>query len=276
MPVDQTAPNSPLAALLAATPQLWRGREPNRSQRTVVTGHARLDAQLPGSGWPVGAVTELIAEQPGLGEFSLLFPALSSMSTGGQWVILIDPPWIPYPASLHGHGLALERLLVVHSGSARGALWACEQALHGSQGGAVLAWPEQAGFAHLRRLQLAAEAGGKLAFLFRSQAALTTASPAPLRLHLQGDASGTRIDILKCRGTRPREPVWIAPRIPFSRYESQPFHSAGHEPTEPHRHTELAGPAPAPPGSGPVHARAGAAGPAHRGERHRAKTRNHP
>lgn len=203
---------NPLNTLLAATPQLWRGREPNRSQRSLATGHARLDAQLPGGGWPVGAVTELIAEKPGLGEFSLLFPALSAMSAGGQWVILIDPPWIPYPAALHGHGLALERLLLVRSGSAKGALWACEQALHGSQGGAVLAWPEQAGFAHLRRLQLAAETGGKAAFLFRTQPARSAASPSALRLHLQGDAGGTRIDILKCRGTRPGEPVWIVQR----------------------------------------------------------------
>ena len=201
-----------LSALLAATPQLWRGREPNRSQRSLATGHVRLDAQLPGGGWPVGAVTELIAEQPGLGEFSLLFPMLSTMSVRGQWVILVDPPWIPYPAALYGHGLALERLLLVRSGSARGALWACEQALHGSQGGAVLAWPEQAGFAHLRRLQLAAEAGGKPAFLFRPQAALTAASPSALRLHLQADAIGTRIDILKCRGMQPGEPVWIPQR----------------------------------------------------------------
>jgi len=201
-----------LNALLATTPQLWRGREPNRSQRSLATGHARLDAQLPGGGWPVGAVTELIALRPGLGEFSLLFPVLSAMSASGQWVILIDPPWIPYPAALRGHGLALERLLLVRSGSAKGTLWACEQALHGSQGGAVLAWPEQAGFAHLRRLQLAAETGSKLAFLFRTQPALTAASPSALRLHLQADDRGTRIDILKCRGARPGEPVWLLQR----------------------------------------------------------------
>jgi len=194
-------------ALLAGTPQLWRGREPNRSQRTLATGHRLLDARLPGGGWPVGAVTELITRQPGLGEFSLLFPALSQLSGAGHWLILIDPPWIPYPAALHGHGLALERLLLIRTGNRRESLWACEQALHGSQGGAVLAWPEQAGFARLRRLQLAAEAGAKLAFLFHPQQALASASPAALRLHLQSDERGLRIDVLKCRGNRPGEPV---------------------------------------------------------------------
>jgi len=196
-------------ALLADTPRLWRGRESDRSQRTLGTGHARLDTRLPGGGWPIGAVTELIANRAGLGEFSLLFPALSQISRNGQWLILIDPPWIPYPAALHGHGLALERLLLVRTADTKESLWACEQALHGSQGGAVLAWPEQADFARLRRLQLAAEAGAKPAFLFRPEQSRVSASPAALRLHLQGDVSGTRIDILKCRGSQSREPVWI-------------------------------------------------------------------
>jgi len=195
--------------LLAGQPRLWRGREPNRSQRTLASGHKPLDARLPGGGWPVGAVTELIADHPGLGEFSLLFPALSHLSCNDQWLILIDPPWIPYPAALHGHGLALERLLLVRAGSAKESLWACEQALRGSQGGAVLAWPGMAGFARLRRLQLAAEAHAKLAFLFLPEQALAPASPAALRLHLQGDEAGTRIDILKCRGNRPGDPLWI-------------------------------------------------------------------
>jgi cell division inhibitor SulA/protein ImuA len=200
---------STINALIADTPCLWRGREPNRSQGTLATGHKPLDARLPGGGWPLGAVTELITGQPGLGEFSLLFPVLSQVSRNGQWLILIDPPWIPYPAALHGRGLALDRLLLVRTGKVKESLWACEQALRGSQGGAVLAWPKQAGFARLRRLQLAAEAGAKLAFLFHPEQALTTASPAALRLYLQGGEAGTRIDILKCRGNRPSEPIWI-------------------------------------------------------------------
>jgi len=201
--------NSTINTLLAGSSRLWRGYGPNRTQCALATGHKLLDARLPGGGWPVGAVTELITGQPGLGEFSLLFPALSRLSRDGQWLILIDPPWIPYPPALHGHGLALERLLLVRTGNVKESLWACEQALHGSQGGAVLAWPENAGFARLRRLQLAAEARGKLAFLFLTQQAMTTASPAALRLCVQSDEAGIRIDVIKCRGERPGEPIRI-------------------------------------------------------------------
>jgi cell division inhibitor SulA/protein ImuA len=218
-----------IASLLASAPQLWRGREPNRSQRTLSTGHARLDKRLPGGGWPLGAVSELIASSHGLGEFSLLFPALAEISQKGQWLVLIDPPWIPYPAALQAHGLALERLLLVRTASAGESLWACEQALHSSLGGAVLAWPELIGyqaisFARLRRLQLAAETGAKAAFLFRPDNVRNTASPAALRLHLQGGGNSqdeqrpgsTRIEILKSRGQRSREPLWLPCRHPLA------------------------------------------------------------
>jgi len=226
--------------LLAQAPQLWRGREPNRSQRTLGTGHARLDKRLPGGGWPMGALTELIASTHGLGEFSLLFPTLAEISHRGEWLVLIDPPWIPYPAALQGHGLALERLLLVRTASAGESLWACEQALRGSRGGAVLAWTEMTGyqaisFARLRRLQLAAEAGTKPAFLFRPGNVRQTASPAALRLYLQAgdsrlqDAAGehrpgsTRIEILKSRGQQNHQALWLPCRYPLARAESHPL-----------------------------------------------------
>jgi hypothetical protein len=212
--------NNTISKLLSTTPQLWKGRRPNHAQRTLPTGHARLDARLPGGGWPLGAVTELISAQPGLGEFSLLLPTLTRMSEQGQWIIMIDPPWIPYPASLHGHGLLLEQLLLVRTHQEKESLWACEQALSGGRSGAVLAWPERISFTRLRRLQLAAENSGKVAFLFRPENALDAASPAALRLQLEADAQrGTRVSVLKCRGSRPLEPAWI-PR-PYARPYAQ-------------------------------------------------------
>jgi cell division inhibitor SulA/protein ImuA len=203
-------PQTPLNKLLNSTPQLWKGRRANHSQRSLPTGHARLDARLPGQGWPLGAVTELISARPGLGEFSLLFPTLADIGKQGQWLVLVDPPWIPYPAALHGHGLRLERLLLVRTQSEKESLWACEQALRGSRGGAVLGWPERISFTCLRRLQLAASENGKLLFLFRPEQAADTASPAALRLKLEADRQrGTCINVLKCRGNRPLEPAWI-------------------------------------------------------------------
>lgn len=216
-----------IEGLLAANPKLWRGRRFSRGQRALPTGHARLDARLPGGGWPLGAVTELIADHPGRGEFSLLFPALAALGGQGQWVVLVDPPWIPYPATLQAHGLDLGRLLLVRSNGEGESLWACEQTLRCGQGGSVLAWPGRIDFAQLRRLQLAAEAHAKLAFLFRPASALRDASPAALRLLLEsGERGGTRVRVLKCRGSRPPEAAWL-PR-PFPVFENAPLQTSQH------------------------------------------------
>jgi cell division inhibitor SulA/protein ImuA len=236
-----------IAKLLDATPQLWRGRRFSQGQSALPTGQARLDARLPGGGWPLGAVSEIIAAHPGLGEFSLLFPALAELGGRGQWVVLVDPPWIPYPGSLRAQGLHLERLLLVRTRNEQDSMWACEQALGSSngsgRGGAVLAWPQRVGFARLRRLQLAAEANAKLAFLFRPESALREASPAALRLHMAADGpQDAALRVLKCRGSRPPEPTWI-PR-PFS------ANAKAHDQTHTHA---LARPSISAPGPGPVH-----------------------
>jgi hypothetical protein len=195
---------------------VWRACRLNHDVPTLATGHAKLDSQLPGHGWPLGAISELLFESPGAGELSLLLPALATVSSRGQWVILIDPPWIPYPPAMRGHGVALERVMLVRTRSADDSLWACEQALRGVRGGAVLAWPADPGFTRLRRLQLAARAGRKLAFVFRAAETAKQASPAALRLEVTADASGSRVRVLKCRGRRPTGPLSIrqAPQVP--------------------------------------------------------------
>lgn len=198
--------------LLKSTPRLWKGSQSGHRQPTLPTGQARLDARLPGGGWPLAAVSEIIPTHPGIGELSLLLPALAEISGRGQWVVLIDPPWQPCPAALQGNGLPLEHLLLVRSRTEKESLWACEQALRAGHGGAVLAWPERIGFSRLRRLQLAAEAHAKLGILFRPASAAHESSPVALRLLLQADEGGrgrTRIRVLKCRGSRPTGSLWL-------------------------------------------------------------------
>jgi len=184
-------------------PGVWRGRSLRRNAPALPSGHAGLDRHLPGGGWPLGALTELLAETPGSGELGLLLPVLACLTRQGQWVILVDPPWIPYPPAMRGHGVALERVMVIRGNGPGEALWACEQALRGIGGGAVLAWPDNPGFARLRRLQLAACHGQKAAFLLRPLQAGRSPSPAALRLQLAADTAGTRITMLKGQGCRP-------------------------------------------------------------------------
>ena len=193
----------PSVSTLATHPLLWRGKQVSHPVHTLGTGHASLDEALPGNGWPVGAVTELIHTTAGCGELSLLLPVLARLSQDNHWIAMIDPPWIPYPSALHGNGLALEKLLLIRTQNRSESLWACEQVVRGISGGAMLAWPDVLSFSELRRLQLAAKGTQKTVFLFRDQRAVSASSPAALRLQLTPDAGDLQIRVLKCRGQRP-------------------------------------------------------------------------
>ena len=70
-----------LDALEQRYPGLWRAGQLGHLGRAgsvpaLPTGHDALSAELPGGGWPVGALTELLLADPGVGELRLLRPAL--------------------------------------------------------------------------------------------------------------------------------------------------------------------------------------------------------
>ncbi|MBS0389466.1 MAG: translesion DNA synthesis-associated protein ImuA [Proteobacteria bacterium] len=180
------------------------GKQADDPARAVVvpTGFAQLDAALPGGGWPVGAITELMPEAQGIGELSLLMPALAQLCRAGRYLAWIAPPCLPYPPALVQHGLALERMLLVQAHDARAVLWATEQVLRCPAIGAVLAWPASLDDRRVRRLQLAAEAGGSCGLLYRPPAAAQQHSPAALRLKLSARDDGLHVDIHKARGRR--------------------------------------------------------------------------
>jgi protein ImuA len=216
-------------------PDVWRGHQAQRDIPTLPSGHEKLDRHLPGKGWPLGALTELLTGTAGSGEFSLLLPTLAAIGSQRGWVMMIDPPWVPYPPAMHGHGLALDRLMLIRTRTQKESLWACEQALRGVRGGAILAWQDDPGFARLRRLQLAAKAGHKAAFLFRPISASRQASPAALRLQIHAQEADIQISILKCRGHRHMENIhirrswnWSGERHPEP---SQAWSAPGREPS---------------------------------------------
>ena len=164
------------------------------------TGHAALDVQLPGRGWPVGSMVELLEQRAGQHAWQLLLPALTQAAARQAGpVVLIAAPYEPFGPSLRAHGLAPERLLCVRAEKISARLWATEQALRCAEVAAVLAWLPQARAAELRRLHMAAQQQGRLLFVFRGIDERNQASPAPLRLALQG-ADSLAVRILKRRG----------------------------------------------------------------------------
>ncbi|KPA91131.1 MULTISPECIES: translesion DNA synthesis-associated protein ImuA [Pseudomonas] len=177
--------------------RVWKGRPAVQAARLPSTGHARLDAVLPGGGWPESALTEILIAGEGVGELQLLWPTLARLSASGERVVLVAPPHVPYPQAWLGAGVDLRQLSVIQA-APRDALWAAEQCLRSGSCGAVLCWPQQADDRALRRLQVAAESGQTLAFAYRSLEEAINPSPASLRLAIDGRPAQLRV--LKCRG----------------------------------------------------------------------------
>ena len=180
-------------------PFVWRGSECARVAPAIPTGFTELDVELPGGGWPAGAMTEIYAEHTGIGELKLTLPAAAKLTNEGRWVSVVAPPHVPYAPAFAEHGVRLERLLVVDAKSGEDNLWAAEQALRASCCGAVMLWQNVIHERMLRRLQLAAESNGTTLFLFRSSR-VAPASPAALRLHVSRAEGRTIVRILKRRG----------------------------------------------------------------------------
>lgn len=193
---------------------------------TLGTGYPELNAALPGGGWPVGAMTELLQAQPGCGEWGLLAPALaalSSLPSRRSAIVLIGAPFVPCGPALLARQIDPGRLLRVQADAASARLWAAEQALRCADVSAVLAWLPKVPMPHLRRLQMAAQSHGKLLFVFRPETVQGESSPAPLRLRLmragpeeagQGHPPGLWVDVFKRRGPPLAQPL-LLPTLPL-------------------------------------------------------------
>jgi cell division inhibitor SulA len=185
------------------SPAIRRGSHaPAALPAGLPTGFSELDRCLPGAGWPAACLTELLPDQLGIGELSLLMPALARLSQERRWIAWIAPPHVPYAPALNAAGVDLSRQLVVHARDGLETHWAVEQALASGTCSAVLTWlGERVQDKVLRRLQLAAESGRTRAFVFRPSAAVDTSSPAHLRLSLStAGREALRLRVLKCRG----------------------------------------------------------------------------
>ena len=176
--------------------------------QVVATGQALLDAQLPGGGWPVGALTELLQSNSVHAEWQLLAPALVRCGTAA--IVLVGPPHMPFSPALAARGVASQRLVWVQTTVAAQRLWAAEQALRCAGVDAVLAWLPQARADQLRRLQMAAAEYNRLLFVMRPASAQHESSPAALRLrvepmvapatHTENRVDHLQVHLLKRRG----------------------------------------------------------------------------
>ena len=184
---------------------MWRGKVATVARAVIPTGFHELDRALPGGGWPLGALTEILVDGYGIGELGLLMPALTALTKEDpakpkKWVAWVAPPFVPYAPALQQRGVNIDRLLMIHPTSGgKSRLWAIEQAIRSGSSASVLAWVAAADDVILRRLQLAAEEQGCWVLLFRPASTRLQRSPAALRIYL----TQARVEIVKCRGGRP-------------------------------------------------------------------------
>jgi hypothetical protein len=211
-------------AELAKLPGVWRGGELERATQPVVaTGHAALDRELPGRGWPTGTLSEVLHDGAGIGEMTFLAGALARAGEGDRMIAWVNPPHLPYAPALAQSHIPLERCLIVRPANRDDSLWATEQALRSGACGAVLIWlvhdrsNRVNEYAWLRRLQMAAEAGRSMAVLFRSTVAERLSTPAHLRVVLTCEEGCLKIRIPKRRGPPLSTPISLAIDRPSSR-----------------------------------------------------------
>ena len=180
---------------------VWRGALGGAEVPALSSGFAALDAELPGGGWPRGALTELLTDEAGAGECALLMPVLNTQRAEARWSVLIAPPHGLHAPAWAAQGVDCSRLAIVAPQGRRDLLWATEQALSSGAAGMVVCWAKQLDPAQVRRLQVAVAGSGALAFLFRPLRAWTEASAAPLRLLLSSGQRGELcVNLLKRRG----------------------------------------------------------------------------
>lgn len=182
--------------------RLWTARH---WQKTIIPAIAsqypELDTHLPGHGWPLGAITEILYPADGSGELRLLLPALAQLSQqDDRWQLWLNPPLLPCAPSLTNWGINTQRLIIAHSTNASDSCYSLEKSLQSNGCQAVVAWLNRFDKALMRRLQLAAESAHVPVFLLRPLHFQNQASVAALRLCIN---SQNTIDILKRRAGWP-------------------------------------------------------------------------
>lgn len=199
-------PHKKLADLLQH-PAIWQANEQHshsQASHSVSSGYPELDSKLHLGGWPCCGSTELFSEQAGIGELSLLMPALNELSQryGQRCMALISPPHVPNAPAFASLGINLRRFLVIQASNLADKLWVNEQLLRSGHFAAVISWldDKKLSYAQLRKIQLAGQDGQSWAISFRPNKVSEQSSPAKLRMRLQAKKQHVQLDILKQQG----------------------------------------------------------------------------
>lgn len=173
------------------------------------SGLDELDRAL-GGGFALPGVHELIAPTPGSPARSIAMRLAANAADNRHWIIYIDTAGDFYPPAAARMGVPLGRMIVIRTTRTLDALWVCEQALRCGAVAAVVLTLRDIEPHVSRRLQLAAEAGGTLGLLIRTEdRGGHTFACTRLRLDPclgETDARRLRVSVLKVRERSPTAP----------------------------------------------------------------------
>ena len=179
------------------------------------TGVPELDEWLPQGGMPRRGLVEWLGEWGG-GAWTLGVKAAANAVAEGGKVVVVDPRGEFYPPAARLWGLDPAELLLVRPPTVAEAVWAMDEALRCKAVGVVVGIVERLDHRFSRKLQLAAEAGGRPCLLFRPASARNEPSWAEIRWlvrPLPSNSPLTRlveVGLLRCRGHQAEQPsMWL-------------------------------------------------------------------
>lgn len=190
----------------------------------ALTGYPELDQALQG-GFPQQGVVDI--DSPlGIGELRLLMPSLKArQNQTNKLLAFVATPMQINAEMLAEYGLTLEQVLVVEPSTADEALWSAEQCLKSGCCHSVLLWHKNLEIHQVKRLQLAAEKGNCIQFMFRQKHQISLSLPVPLAMKLNAKQQGVKVQITKRRGG------WSADPFVVSMHTYWPELSRQHQPS---------------------------------------------
>lgn len=203
-PTDHTQQGDPLTEVLRHK-DVWRGyTQQQETQKTLDTGHTRLNKALVHNGWPAGGLIELCPT--GLhtcGEWSLLTPAIKAlMEQSSKYVVLLNPPATPFAPGLLQAGINLDQLLIISPKNKQEFIFCFIELARAQECAMVLSWPpkQALNYTELRKCQLATTNSSGFFFLIRNQLTLQQSSPARLKIKVALKDNDLQLDIIKQKG----------------------------------------------------------------------------
>lgn len=185
---------------------IWQANQQHEPLLRDSTGFIELDSALQG-GFPQQGVVD-ISTPIGIGELRLILPAIQARQVSTKRLLVC----IAAPMQINGEmllesGLALDQVLIVQPDSAEHALWSAEQCLKSGCCHSVLLWHPALEVHQVKRLQLAAEQGDALQFIFRQQHTVSLSLPVSLAMKLSAQSQGVNVHITKRKGGWPAQPI---------------------------------------------------------------------